>query len=132
MIKSTIEATASIELTKLGLKKSRSEYGNSFLEKELKKLRYAENVNYTVGDKSALYNITLINGRFVVTVPNTKKTNSVVEKIDSNFYNPMRLKINRTNTGDTIVYSYVLDSIKEFELLINKLFLTKIKFNIFV
>lgn len=132
LIKSTIEATASIELTKLGLKKSRSEYGNSFLEKELKKLHYAENVNYTVGDKSALNNITLINGRFVVTVPNTKKTNSVIEKIDSNFYNPMRLKINRTDTGDTIVYSYVLDSIKEFELLINKLFLTKIKFNIFV
>ena len=44
----------------------------------------------------------------------------------------MKLKIVRSNTGDAIVYSYIIKSISEFELLINKLFSTKIKFNVFI
>lgn len=126
LIRKSVEKITSIESAKYGLKRARSEYGNSFLEKELVKLHYKN--HYTVNDKSAPNNITLINGRFIVTTPAKGKDYKLIDEI---FYNPMRLKLNRTNTGGAIVYSYVLDTINEFEYLLNKLFSTKIKFNIF-
>jgi len=129
LIKNTLEKLTSIESTKYGIKQSRSNYGNSFLEFELKKLHYTEKINYVVGDKTASDNIALVNGRFLVT---THTGSESQEKIDKAFYEPMKLKIVRSNTGDAVVYSYIINSISEFELLINKLFSTKIKFNVFI
>lgn len=129
LISNTLEKITSIESTKYGLKKPRSEYGNSFLGKELKKLHYIENTSYTVGDVEASDNIALVNGRFIVT---TYTGSENQKKIDECFYNPYQTKINKSNTGGATVYSYVIDSISEFELLINKLFSTKIKFNVFI
>lgn len=129
LIQATTLKLTSVESAKLGLKSSRSEYGNPFLEKELKKLHYTEKINYTIGDDDATDNITLINGRLIIT---TRTGSEEQEKIDKNFYEPMKMKVVRNNTGHATVYSYVLSSVSEFEFMINKLFSTKIRFNVFV
>lgn len=129
LISSTAKQITSVEASKYGLKSSRSEYGNQFLEKELNKLHYKEKINYTVGDKTASDNITLVNGRLIIT---THTGSEEQKKIDEALYNSMKMKIVRNNTGEATVYSYILGSISEFEFVINKLFSTKIRFNVFI
>lgn len=114
------------ELVKNGLPATRESFGNSYLEDTLKKLHYVEGFNYTIRDKSATDNFSMASGRFIVT-----STGDNVQKIDSVFWSPLKAKVNRSETGKVVVYTYTIQSRAEFEFILKKLMSTKITFNIF-
>lgn len=128
MIKATLEKMGRDELVKAGIKMPREAFGNSYLEDTLKKLLYIEGFNYTIGDKTATDNMSMVNGLFIVTTENGSDSE---KSIDKNFYNANKGVINRTNTGKAVVYTYPIESRSKFEYLLKKLMSTKITFNIF-
>ena len=128
MINSVMSKFSNDELVKSGAKAPREMFSNVYLEDTLKKLHYIEGFNYTIGDKSAFDNISMNQGRFIVTT----LTGSDSEKqIDLSFYDAAKSKITRTETGKVTVYVYAIESRKDFEFLLKKLMSTKITFNIF-
>lgn len=116
------------ELAKMGVSMPRESYSNKFLVETLKKLHYVEGVHYSIGRKDVSANISLISGRLVVTVG---KDDAV--ELDREFWGPYRRIINRADTGKgkVAIYTYMINSRKEFENIINKLFSTGIMFNVF-
>lgn len=117
------------ELVKLGFNMPRENFSNDYLKDTLKKLHYVPGLHYTEGRKDVNANISMISGRFVITV--AKGPDS--EKIDKEVWNHYKQLMNRADTGKgkVIVYSYLINSRKEFEGLLNKLFKTDIMFNVF-
>ena len=128
MIKASLEKIGRDELVKSGLKMPREDFGNSYLEDTLKKLYFVEGFNYTIGDKNAKDNMSMINGLFIIT---TEKGSESQKSIDSNFYKAGKNIINRTESGKVIIYTYPIESRAKFEFLLKKLMSTKITFNIF-
>lgn len=128
MIKASVDKIGNDELAKSGLKAPRESFGNPYLEETLKKLYYIEGFNYTIGDKQATNNMSMINGLFIVT---TSKGSDDAKLIDDNYWKANKGGINRSDTGKAIVYTYPIKSRSEFELLLNKLMSTKLTFNIF-
>ena len=115
------------ELAKSGVPVSRENIGNTYLEEVLKKLHYIEGFNYTVGDEKAADNISLHQGRFLITTLKGSESGKEIDK----FWNPLRGKINRVDTGKVLVFTYTISDRKEFEFILKKLMQTKITFNIF-
>lgn len=128
LIRSGIERVGKNELVNSGVPMPRESFGNPYLEDTLEKLHYIEGFNYTVGDKQAKDNMSMINGLFIITA---EKNSDSVNLIDTNFYNAAKAKINRTDTGKVIIYTYAIESRNKFEFLLKKLMSTKITFNIF-
>ena len=94
----------------------------------MKKNHYIEGFNYTIGDTNAKNNISIISGRFVVT---TEKDSKEQKDIEREFYKSAQTKINRSDAGKVIIYTYNIQSRQEFEFLLKKLFNTRITFNIY-
>ena len=107
---------------------ARENLGNYYLQSILKKLHYVEGFNYTIADKKAKSNMSLIDGLFLVT---TKKDSQDMKDIDDKYWKNLKLKINRADTGKAIVYTYNIASGSEFEFILKKLMSTGIVFNIF-
>lgn len=107
---------------------AREEYSNSFLQSTLKKLHYIEGFSYTVADTKAQSNMSILEGLFLVT---TKKDSDDMRAIDDKYWKNLKLKINRTDTGGAVVYTYNIQSKAEFEFILKKLMSTGIVFNIF-
>ena len=107
---------------------AREEYSNSFLQSTLKKLHYIEGFSYTVADTKAQSNMSILEGLFLVT---TKKDSDDMKAIDDKYWKNLKLKINRTDTGGAVVYTYNIQSKAEFEFILKKLMSTGIVFNIF-
>ena len=128
LIRSTLDKFGKDELVKSGMKMPRESFSNSYLLDTLKKLYYIEGFNYTVGDKTASDNMSMINGLFIVTTENGSESQ---KSIDANFWKAAKDKINRSDTGKVIVYTYPIESRNKFEFLLKKLMSTKITFNIF-
>lgn len=117
------------ELVKGGAPSARENFGNPYLEDTLTKLHYVEGFNYTIGDKKATDNFSMINGRFMVT---SGKDSDSVKEIDKVWWSPLKGKITRNNLGNgVILYVYTIESRNEFEFVLKKLMQTKITFNIF-
>lgn len=106
----------------------REDLGNYYLKNVLKKLHYIEGHNYTVADKKAKSNISLIDGLFLVT---TKKDSEDMKEVDEEYWKNLKLKINRADTGKAIAYTYNIESKSDFEFILKKLMSTGIVFNIF-
>lgn len=105
------------EMAKSGFPASRGDLNNTFLEKTLKKLHYPEGFSYTVGTKDPKpINMTLLSGVLLVS---TTKEEAVA--IDSGVWQNLKTKIKRSDTGRIIVYSYPVQSIGEFEMVVKKL-----------
>ena len=107
---------------------AREDLGNYYLQEVLKKLHYVEGFNYTIADKKAQSNMSIIDGLFLVT---TKKDSKDMKDIDDKCWKNLKLKINRADTGKAIVYTYNIQSKNEFEFILKKLMTTGIVFNIF-
>lgn len=127
-ISDALKTVSSRDLINSGIPVPRQNYGNTYLEDTLKKLHYIEGFNYSVGDKDVENNISMAQGLFLVTV---KKGGDEMKKVDKNYWESMKSKIRRADTGRVIVYTYSFNSKNEFELLLKKLMQSKIMFNIF-
>ena len=115
------------ELVRSGIPRPREEFGNTYLEETLKKLRYIEGFNYTIGDKKASDNISMAQGRFIVTVPSGSDSEKSIDKSWSSF----KGKINKCVMEKVSIYTYTIESRKDFEFILKKLMQTRIIFNIF-
>ncbi len=107
---------------------AREDLGNYYLQSVLKKLHYVEGFNYTIADKKARSNMSLIDGLFLVT---TKKDSQDMKDIDEKYWKNLKLKINRADTGKAIIYTYNIETKLDFEFMLKKLMSTGIVFNIF-
>lgn len=106
----------------------REDFSNYYLKNTLKKLHYIEGFNYTVADKKAESNMSILEGLFLVS---TKKDSQDMKNIDEKYWKNLKLKINRADTGKAIVYTYRIESKNEFEFILKKLMSTGIVFNIY-
>ena len=116
------------DMANAGIPVPRKFYTNTYLEDTLKKLHYVEGFNFTISEKDAKNNMSMINGLFVVT---TEKDSNDMKAIDKNYWNSMKGKIVRSEKGKAIIYTYSFQGPSEFEMLLKKLMSTKITFNIF-
>lgn len=116
------------DLINSGIPAPRCDFNNSYLEDTLKKLHYIEGFNYTISDKTAKYNISMVSGLFLLTAP---KDTEDTKNLDKYFYKPCQGIIKRTESDKVILYTYSIQSRNEFEMLLKKLMSTKITFNIF-
>ena len=105
------EKLSADELIKSGHPAPRESFGNKYIEDVLKKNKFTEGLHYSVLKKSgAPINISMISGLFIVTADKGK----VSEKVDK-WYKSWQLKMGRKDTGKAIVYTYTIQSRKEFE-----------------
>ena len=111
-----------------GTPQRRENYGNVFLEERLKKLRYVESYDYTVGDLRCEVEMSMFSGIFIVTVAKGAK---YFEKIDKEFYGKLKGKIVRTDTGKVMIYSYTMKSKNEFDFILKKFMSLDVEPNIF-
>jgi len=116
------------DMANAGIPVPRKFYTNTYLEDTLKKLHYVEGFNFTISEKDAKNNMSMINGLFVVT---TEKDGNDMKAIDKNYWSSMKGKIVRSEKGKAIIYTYSFQGSSEFEMLLKKLMSTKITFNIF-
>ena len=100
------------------------EIDNIYLKKTLNKLYYIEGIHYTVNDKKAKTNISIIRGDFIVTVPRGSEDNTRLDKV-------LKSKFIRKETGKVVIYIYKITSRQEFDFLLKKLMSTKLKINIY-
>jgi len=71
--------------------------------------------------------MSMVSGLFIVTA---NKGNASKE-IDKKYWESLKTKINRSEDGKVVVYTYSIQSRQEFEFLLKKLMSTKITFNIY-
>lgn len=128
LLKNTLEKIDNNEKVKSGEPAARSSFNNTYLEDVLKKNHFIEGFNYTVRDTTAKNNISMVSGKLIVT---TEKNSKEQKDIEKEFYKSAQTKINRSDAGKVIVYTYDIQSRQEFEFLIKKLFNTRITFNIY-
>lgn len=130
LLNSAMEKMRNDELTKMGAPAPRENFGNPYLQDTLDKLHYVNGFNYTVKDPKAEDNMSMMNGRFIIT---TLKGSDDTKTIDNVFWNGLKGKVNRTEVanGKVILYSYTIQSRNEFEFILKKLMSTKITFNIY-
>lgn len=114
-------------LVKMGLAAPRESFSNKYLQDTLKKLHYVEGIHYVIGRKDVVSNISMLDGRLIITT--VKGDNQAA--IDKALWTPFKRLINRSDTGKVVIYTYLINSRKEFENIINKLFSTEILFNIY-
>jgi len=115
------------ELTMSDIPMPRENFSNVYLEQTLKKLHYIERFNYTVKEKNSEANMSMINGLFIVTA----NKGDASKEIDKKYWESLKTKINRSEDGKVVVYTYSIQSRQEFEFLLKKLMSTKITFNIY-
>lgn len=128
IILGSLEKLNSIEGIKEGLSVKREHYGNKYLEDRLNKLHYVEKYDYTVGDIRADVEISLFSGLFIVTV---SKNSDNFNKIDKEFFEKLKGKLTRVDTGKVVVYNYPISSKNEFDFILNKLMRLDVEPNIF-
>jgi hypothetical protein len=124
----SLDKLNSDELTKLNAPVERSKFGNVYLEDCLKRLRYIENYDYTVGDSSSDLNISMYSGLFIITFTKGSKAG---EKLEKELYPKYKSLIKGVDTGRVIVYSYPMKTRNEFEYLLKRLMSFKVVPNIF-
>ena len=128
-MKKAAEKVGNDELIKAGVPSARENFGNPYLEDTLKKLHYIEGFNYTVNDKRAADNMSLAQGRLIVT---TFKDSDTGKDIDKLFWAPLKGKVTRCDTGNKVlIFTYTIASRKEFEFILKKLMQTRVTLNIF-
>jgi hypothetical protein len=128
LLKNTLEKINNDEETIAGKPVARKLFNNIYLEDVLKKNHFIEGFNYTVGESKSTNNISLVQGKFIVT---TEKNSKEQKDIEKEFYKSAQTKINRSDAGKVIIYTYNIQSRQEFDFLIKKLFNTRIIFNIY-
>lgn len=129
LLQKTGEKILGDELVKAGVSMPREAFSNVYLEDTLKKLHYIEGVHYCTGRTDVNANISMVSGRFMITVTKGKDQ----ELIDNTLWKTYKRLINRADTGkgNVVIYTYLINSRKEFEGILNKLLSTDILFNIF-
>lgn len=105
------------ELIKSGHPAPRENFGNIYLEDTLKRAGYIEGPHYTVDKESkAPVNISMISGLFIITA-DKGEAGKKVDKWEKSW----SMKMGRKDTGRVIVYTYSIQSRKEFEYLLKSL-----------
>lgn len=107
---------------------SRTFFNNRYLESRLKDLHFIENFNYTVGDTKNDLNISLFSGIFMISI--SKKEKEEIKKIDKEIWKKVN-SINRSDTGQVIVYTYFMKTRNEFDYILKQLMSLGFKPNIF-
>lgn len=112
-----------------GVTVERGIMNNKYLKETLKKLHYIDGVHFTCGDMEAETNMSLISGVFVIT---DIKNSPDDKEIYSKFYKKYLKKVRLTETDNgTRIYTYIVDSRKELENMLNSILKTGITINIF-
>ena len=89
---------------------------NVFLEKELNKLHYIDGFNYTTGTKEPKeVNMTMLSGVLLISA-----TKDEAKNIDEGLWKSMKTKINRSDTGGIITYTYPVQSFNELDMVLKK------------
>ena len=105
------------ELIKSGYPAPRERFGNVYLEDVLKKSGYIEGFHYTVEkDSKAPINMSMISGLFIVTADK----GDISKELDK-WEKPWGMKMGRKDTGRCVVYTYSIQSRKEFEYILKSL-----------
>lgn len=126
LVSSAAKKIGKDEISKTKIPAPRQYFGNPYLEGTLKKLHYVEGFHYSIGKEDSEYNMSLVNGLFIVTA---KKEDS--KEIDEIYWKHLKNKIRRSDTGKVIVWTYSIQSRDEFEFALKKLMKTELKFNIY-
>ena len=121
------EKLSADELVKSGHPAPRESFGNVYLEDVLKKNKFTEGLHYSVLKNSdAPINMSMISGLFIVTADKGEAS----KKADK-WYKSWQLKMGRKDTGKAIVYTYTIQSRKEFEYMLLSLMKIDEDINIF-
>ena len=97
-----------------GMKKG--DLNNNFLISTLKKLHYVDGFHYTVGEEGNEVQLSLTDGILILAV-----TKDNEKKVDNQIYNHLKAKMNKIVKGDVIIYTYSVNKINEFEMVVNKI-----------
>ena len=128
LIVGSLEKVAMDEASKISnIPLSKKYFNNVYLEDALKKGHYVENYDYTVGEVGNELNISLYSGVFIITV---LKKSDKCKKIDDGLWKREN-DINRSDTGDVIVYTYSLKSRNKFDYLLKRFMSLDLQPNIF-
>ena len=92
-----------------------TDLNNVFLESELKKLHYVDGFSYTTGNEATKLNMSLNSGIFIITA-----VKELEKELDKKVWKIFPEKINKSKIGGVNVYTYVVKSLSEFEMLLNK------------
>lgn len=101
---------------------------NIYLEETLKRIGKYPGFDFTSGELGVNNNISMTSGVFIITVIKDSKESKT---IDDRFFNKFNKIVNRTDTGNVIVYTYFHRSEREFKIILKTLMNLGIKFNIF-
>lgn len=124
----TLRRSKEKDLALSGKPAPRSAFGNDYLIQTVKRLHYIEGMHYTVKEKDSDANISLEKGVFIVTV----KKGSDSENLDKAYWKRLQTKVSRSDvSGEVITYTYFMQSKTELDMILNTLFKSGIKFNIF-
>ena len=97
---------------------------NRFLEKKLKDLHYIEGFHYTVGEEHNKVQMSIINGIFLVTVE--KSLGDKVKKALGDL-----VSMTKSTTSKVTVFTYRIESVSKFELILKKFMSLDLKPNLF-
>ena len=92
-----------------------ADLNNVFLESELKKLHYVDGFSYTTGNEATKFNMSLNSGIFVITA-----VKELEGELDKKVWKIFPEKVNKSKISGVNVYTYVVKSLSEFEMLLNK------------
>lgn len=124
----TIRRSKEKDLALSGKPAPRSAFGNDYLVQTVKRLHYVEGMHFTVKEKDTDSNISLEKGIFIVTVKKGPDSN----KLDKDYWKRLQTKVSRSEvSNEVITYTYFMQSKTELDMILNTLFKTGIKFNIF-
>lgn len=105
-----------------GLKLSRQDFRNIYLEDTLKKLHYIEGKDYTVGDKTNPVNFSMNSGIFIVVCQRGVKEQKTIDKFCRETGD-----ITRTESPEVCIYSHMIRSRREFEYFLKRFMALHIK-----
>lgn len=122
MLEDSIKRVGKEKLSTMGKTAlKREDYGNVYLESVLKKLHYIEGKDYTVCEENAPINMSMYLGVFTVVA---------AEKIEE-IEKAVRGLMKSSKVEELTIFSYTIQSRKDFEFLIKKLLSAKVCPNIF-
>ena len=110
------------DLTSLGVKAG--DLDNKFLKKELQNLHYIEGFHYTVGEENSKAQMSVINGIFIVTVD--RGAGDKVKKALGDL-----VSVTKSTTSKVTVFTYRIESVSKFELILKKFMSLDLKPNLF-
>lgn len=124
MVKNGLGKLNAVELSEVGVKQPRRNFGNKYLEFAMKKV--APNKPWTIGENDRELNLFLLDGTLIITATHGTKGEVMLKKI------PELLPIKNKNSNSASLFLYTMGSPAELEVVLKKILSTGIAPNIYV